>query len=240
MRRENVLIWVFRIIILFENILAATSFLVKAIPRRHGLKSSDTLNATTEKLECLTVKELRLLVKEQNPSERGLLSKLKRKRDLVDFLSSQNNGEALECTDTKEVQTRDVKNGAEGEDVRPSARLPLKMPSKEPTLSLKDALLKRVVERYPDATEEADEAVDFRQVHHPMTASRTQTDMDVVFLGTASCMPGITRGVSCTAIKLNWRRTGSSTWIFDAGECSQVCTDCCRIKPFDCANDDYF
>ncbi|KAL7524130.1 hypothetical protein ACHAXR_001365, partial [Thalassiosira sp. AJA248-18] len=38
-----------------------------------------------------------------------------------------------------------------------------------------------------------------------MVANATQTDLDVVFIGTASCTPGVTRGVSCTALRLNWR-----------------------------------
>ena len=41
-----------------------------------------------------------------------------------------------------------------------------------------------------------------------------QSDMDIVCIGTASCTPGITRGVSCTAIRCNWnRRSTSSTGI---------------------------
>ena len=72
-----------------------------------------------------------------------------------------------------------------------------------------------------------------------MLVNATQSDMDIVFIGTASCTPGITRGVSCTALRLNWRkkisideggsgeREGSSsssggTWIFDCGESTQL------------------
>eukprot|EP00581_Thalassiosira_minuscula_P017473 CAMPEP_0183711978 /NCGR_PEP_ID=MMETSP0737-20130205/7283_1 /TAXON_ID=385413 /ORGANISM="Thalassiosira miniscula, Strain CCMP1093" /LENGTH=831 /DNA_ID=CAMNT_0025940551 /DNA_START=47 /DNA_END=2542 /DNA_ORIENTATION=- len=46
---------------------------------------------------------------------------------------------------------------------------------------------------------------DIRHEYHPMMANATQSDLDVVFIGTASCTPGVTRGVSCTALRLNWR-----------------------------------
>jgi len=81
---------------------------------------------------------------------------------------------------------------------------------------------------------------DIRHAHHPMLRNVTQTDMDLVFLGTASCSPGTTRGVSCTAVRFNWRsgktfeqgRTRTDhveergpkggTWIFDCGEGTQL------------------
>jgi len=87
---------------------------------------------------------------------------------------------------------------------------------------------------------------DMRHQYHPMLANATQTDMDVVFVGTASCSPGVTRGVSCTAIRLNWRNnrefdqvmnggqrnkhdpqdqqraSTGGTWLFDAGESTQL------------------
>ena len=48
-------------------------------------------------------------------------------------------------------------------------------------------------------------------------------DMEICFLGTASCLPTLTRGVSSIALRLVGRRgVGSSTWIFDAGEGAMV------------------
>jgi len=50
-------------------------------------------------------------------------------------------------------------------------------------------------------------------------------DMDVTFLGTASCVPSISRGVSCVAF-----RTQSETWLFDCGEASQLQLQKSRVR----------
>jgi hypothetical protein len=79
--------------------------------------------------------------------------------------------------------------------------------------------------------------MDVRQKYHPMLANMTSSDLDVITIGTASCVPGVTRGVSCTALRLQWRRNAGNTrdsrgpsngpvtggiWIFDCGESTQV------------------
>lgn len=54
---------------------------------------------------------------------------------------------------------------------------------------------------------------DIRHSYHPMICNISQSDLDIVFVGTASCTPGVTRGVSCTALRLNWR---SHKWTSDS------------------------
>lgn len=79
--------------------------------------------------------------------------------------------------------------------------------------------------------------MDVRQKYHPMLENMTSSDLDLITIGTASCVPGVTRGVSCTALRLQWRRNTGNTrdsrgpsngpvtggiWIFDCGESTQV------------------
>ena len=193
-----------------------------SLPLTSGFSQSAT------SLESLTVKELRQLVKD-NCSERGVLSKLKRKQDLLDYLE-ENSAASAPVPEVNDVPI--AKSTA--------TKKPLQMPKAS---SAKDHAFEKVFQRYPPvraltASTSDDNDVDVRQEYHPIIANST-SDMDVVFIGTASCTPGVTRGVSCTALRLNWRRratfidpdTGRAehassfqggTWIFDVGECTQV------------------
>ena len=127
---------------------------------------------------------------------------------------------------------------------------PLKMPSLVNTSPKKDYFENQILYPGMDLTntpsdkpvnEDGDEEKkeDIRTTYHPIfTSLPSQTsDFDISFIGTASCVPSITRGSSCTALRLNWRRGNdgrdhnpnninsdfkSGTWLFDCGECTQV------------------
>lgn len=203
--------------------------------------------ATDQTLESMTVKELRSLVKETT-QERGVLSKLKRKQDLIDFLAERqrtpekSNGNSLPSSSSRrkplQMPKLEAANGKETPKVNGEKSI-----SSSP--SPKDAIFEQVYLRHPSVRHQAaeDDKVDFRQLEHPIFKDNAakSSDMDLVFVGTASCTPGTTRGVSCTALRLNWRRRASffgdnnnnqgaeqsssfqgGTWLFDVGECTQV------------------
>ena len=73
--------------------------------------------------------------------------------------------------------------------------------------------------REVDAMPAQDNATDVR-MGHPFLRKSKPSDLDLIFLGTASCNPTYTRGTSCTALKIKWK--AASTWIFDAGEGTQL------------------
>ena len=242
--------------------------------------------ASSSSLEDLTVKELRDRIKALATTERGTLSRLKRKQDLIEYLQQQQ--QAPKQNDTPEqVHESRTSSAAEAAPRQRTQRAPpLQMPTldKEPspqakesptttstttthTLTLKEAAFERVYQRFPvlrntavggnrnqeneddDGTTDNDNDTttqDIRQWQHPIFRhNNVTTDMDVVFVGTASCTPGVTRGVSCTALRLNWRRQTAQwnaakgrmeqqadpfqggTWLFDVGECTQVCVCVC-------------
>jgi len=224
--------------------VASSGFILN--PPSRALTVLDVTSSST--LEQMTIKELRQLLKDANLQERGLLSRLKRKQDLVDYLSANMPQEETEMLPT----SNDGINGddaSSSDTVQPIRRMrplaPLNMPPMEPVSSkAKDVLFEQLYERYPPLrlsknTSASEDNIDVRQIYHPMLQNASHSDMDIVFVGTASCTPGTTRGVSCTALRLNWRRRclptspingqapkysgfEGGTWLFDVGECTQL------------------
>lgn len=198
-----------------------------------------------QSLESLTIKELRQILKDSTLNRRGIISKLKRKQDLVDFLASNlalSDREAV-LHENKDSSLKKIAIDSPAHPISMPKRLGVRKPN---VLSPKDALFKKVYDMYPPLKDQECTSLgeeDVRQQWHPLLkefGTRKRGDMDIIFVGTASCSPGITRGVSCTALRLNSNRqrplagvptgqyeenadaSSGGTWLFDCGECTQV------------------
>lgn len=197
---------------------------------------SGHLASTAADLDAMTVKDLRQLLKDSNVLERGALSKLKRKQDIIDYLQQKLPTNPQPCDDELASASALAK-----EPTTPNSRKVRLGAMPTMLAATKDDMYDYLYEQYPPLRDEnctnlADD--DIRQKHHPMLQNATYSDMDIITLGTASCSPGITRGVSCTALRLHWQKRylpspggGSGleqtsfqggTWLFDVGECTQV------------------
>ena len=298
-----------------------------AIPRFMSLatppSSTSSQHATIPSrsdLESMKVIDLKELIKISGHNERGLLSKLKKKQDLIEFLAEKGtavvDAPSVDTPPPTPVLKAKAKANAQTTKQqlpRQPRKMPITMPKKKTTMTTPAAvatdaddsfsddesaprkaspmqeLFDRVYEQYPpleflhDGNRTLHGELDVRQRYHPMLqAGMLQTipesedddeienddnsendaelsekkfkpalsgDMDLIFVGTASCTPSITRGVSCTALRLHSLASSSSqantkkkskkkgqfdvessqstnlgTWLFDCGESTQVCT----------------
>lgn len=230
----------------FLSVLAFVSTNQNQCKLRHSVVSFDASSDLDfqQSLDSMTVKDLRHILKESNVNKpRGLLTKLKRKQDLVEYLKANLASSDRETLVNRKESTasNEIPIGAPGHPVTMPKSLGLKASN---FVSPKDTLFQKVFEMYPLLKDQECVSIgeeDVRQLCHPVLRdSNTSGDMDVIFVGTASCSPGITRGVSCTALRLNLNSrkpisgvptghfegnldvSAGGTWLFDCGECTQV------------------
>eukprot|EP00428_Durinskia_dybowskii_P086497 CAMPEP_0170443982 /NCGR_PEP_ID=MMETSP0117_2-20130122/48278_1 /TAXON_ID=400756 /ORGANISM="Durinskia baltica, Strain CSIRO CS-38" /LENGTH=625 /DNA_ID=CAMNT_0010704747 /DNA_START=350 /DNA_END=2227 /DNA_ORIENTATION=+ len=222
-------------------------------------------------LEAMTVKELRDFLRRSSLNERGLLSRFKLKRELVQYLKEnidstrpasvlaeirkENIDSTRQASVLAEIRSDAPKQSTNGcsstgvqvltqQNTSVSRTKQTRMPRSNMTLSVKEASFERVFQQYPPLREQRLPGIgedDIRQTYHPIFEkdhSQLTGDMDIIFVGTASCTPGVSRGVSCTALRMNWNRQAlhgvpgaqensmksfsGGTWLFDCGECTQL------------------
>ena len=218
-----------------------------AAPSFRHLSSPTASVADASKLESLTVKELRQLIKENGLETKGLSGK--RKAELITYVVESANGgtgisSSQDAPTSRELEAEPVvvssrtdvepeaprkRNGARMpamplSDVNGAPQKQLDEKAEPKKASAKHKMYREVMDTYPPLSEYVDPNTfeyydplanskpeglgdeDIRHKHHPMLKGMRTSDLDVVFVGTASCTPGITRGVSCTALRLQWRR----------------------------------
>jgi hypothetical protein len=244
---ENAPRWKLIVIATLALASSTTGFVSKSHSSRRPAHRSLCASAVpVTALQDMTVKELRQLLKDSDLQERGLLSKLKLKEDLVKYLEEHLSEEQPIPTTARPTnpdpplqksRIRVAMPPLAPNEVPSSADSP---PRQQDPFAGRDAFFETIYDIYPalrdgNCTRLGEE--DVRQQYHPMLQNSATSDMDLICVGTASCTPGLTRGVSCTALRLNWRRrfhpsTGEKvpeytsftggTWMFDVGECTQV------------------
>jgi hypothetical protein len=229
-------------------------------PTGRALSVSTSDAAVRKPFHQYTVKELRDLVRDAASSanftdERPIVwSQFKRKQDYIDYLESQHQTEEI----LTELPVRIAPSSA------PLPKMPPASSSyTSPKDVVFELVYQRYPPIRPSSLDAGGASVpppqlDVRQEYHPVmrhlarihgsapfleekggeasSVAPVQADMDIVCVGTASCTPGTTRGVSCTAVRMNWNRRSataeadgsssstfqSGTWLFDVGECTQV------------------